>query len=921
MVKNLIGLLLLFFTISANSQLITISTYLSNPTNGQIQNVILDFHTDSGFEAHYCDMINSEFRTKATNFYYTDSKFYNLQSSGSMLIEGERYKYVYDLEYKNCILSEAGLFKFPINDIFYFTYADYLGRIYFSGIDDLNQFDGLNYDIGRIQSFANSKYENLNKTERIHYDLTIVNNEVFPLRVSTNVVNVLDTTFNFKRTIYLDARIASFATVAYSCDSIVTYGIGTQERFLKDTIYPASDFADDTLFVYTVDLKTGKCTKFTEHYFYISNSNISSGVFASSRSEFFASDPNCDLLVDLDFDNSGGLFPYDFCYSEKVCGGSNVLISDDDVYVHSMAPIDSLTFTISNFKDFGGEGLEYSGTNFELLKRSDSSYVLLPVTADLSDVAYQLAIHQISYFNYTSIPGPGIRTVTLIAHNRIKSSEAAKFFVDVQGYPYAGRDTVIYYCNHLEISDMASVMGEKLGGGQWLPTTTFYNSFNNFIDVDSIYKYVMTNKCGSDTASLKLVGGRLGKILPPDTLICDSDSLFVNLSLPVQGKVTWEDGTNGLLKYLLPTGMHTVHFLSEDGCEETDTIYVNERIITFPDFVDFITCNTDTLMFNGLVYPVRPRLWIQFENPDGCDTLKALNIIVKGVLEKSREVFVCEGGSFLDEIGNAHESGSSFETLRMAVGRACDTLVRTNVVAIPDPDPQIGGDTIICFGSSTRLHATEHNSYRWNTGSETRDIIVSGGSFAVTVWDTLDCQATATIIVVERPEWQLQMLETLEVEEGKFYDLILDGDSARISSVDVSPENFTLNKTYSQIPWNALREGEYVLTFKDEIGCFVKKELLIRFKNVSDRILPNVMKLGSSDNNYWESPIQENQTFESLQIFDRWGNKIFVSTSEPKWNGTSNLRSVIQGVYVYILEFKDEKGILSRQVGEILLLE
>lgn len=62
----------------------------------------------------------------------------------------------------------------------------------------------------------------------------------------------------------------------------------------------------------------------------------------------------------------------------------------------------------------------------------------------------------------------------------------------------------------------------------------------------------------------------------------------------------------------------------------------------------------------------------------------------------------------------------------------------------------------------------------------------------------------------------------------------------------------------------------------------------------------------------------------NLQIFDRWGNKIYTSTFiDDKWNGRINGHEVLSGVYVYRMqvEFIKEKRVYSQsKTGTVTIL-
>ncbi|MBN2747049.1 MAG: gliding motility-associated C-terminal domain-containing protein, partial [Bacteroidales bacterium] len=80
------------------------------------------------------------------------------------------------------------------------------------------------------------------------------------------------------------------------------------------------------------------------------------------------------------------------------------------------------------------------------------------------------------------------------------------------------------------------------------------------------------------------------------------------------------------------------------------------------------------------------------------------------------------------------------------------------------------------------------------------------------------------------------------------------------------------------------------------------------------------------------SPILENRIFKPLgafinpenylfQIFDRWGNLVFLSTNPADfWDGTKNGKDLIGGVYMYLLKYQNLKGELILKRGSVTMI-
>jgi gliding motility-associated-like protein len=59
-----------------------------------------------------------------------------------------------------------------------------------------------------------------------------------------------------------------------------------------------------------------------------------------------------------------------------------------------------------------------------------------------------------------------------------------------------------------------------------------------------------------------------------------------------------------------------------------------------------------------------------------------------------------------------------------------------------------------------------------------------------------------------------------------------------------------------------------------------------------------------------------------MQIFDRWGNLIFVTTNWDKgWDGTYMGKEVQSGQYVCKVKYFDNKGFPTDQIGSVIVTE
>jgi trimeric autotransporter adhesin len=62
-------------------------------------------------------------------------------------------------------------------------------------------------------------------------------------------------------------------------------------------------------------------------------------------------------------------------------------------------------------------------------------------------------------------------------------------------------------------------------------------------------------------------------------------------------------------------------------------------------------------------------------------------------------------------------------------------------------------------------------------------------------------------------------------------------------------------------------------------------------------------------------------TVESLEIYNRWGQKVYESTDQQaQWDGRANGEEAASDVYVYKIRWRKGDGSLTIKTGEVTLL-
>ena len=128
------------------------------------------------------------------------------------------------------------------------------------------------------------------------------------------------------------------------------------------------------------------------------------------------------------------------------------------------------------------------------------------------------------------------------------------------------------------------------------------------------------------------------------------------------------------------------------------------------------------------------------------------------------------------------------------------------------------------------------------------------------------------------------------------------------------------------VVWGMFGEGFHTITveFEDGIGCPADPISLmvnVTICQTTTMWAPNCFTPdGDENNNIW-SPIGYNYQEANYFIVNRWGQVIFESFNlEYGWDGTYQGKMCPDGVYIFVLNWKDYKGARRSRHGHITLL-
>jgi gliding motility-associated-like protein len=326
-------------------------------------------------------------------------------------------------------------------------------------------------------------------------------------------------------------------------------------------------------------------------------------------------------------------------------------------------------------------------------------------------------------------------------------------------YTFLGNDTTLCLGDSLVLDASFPASGHYWSNGAIDSIVT--------IDTAGVYWVEITNACASyrDTIVVNYYQP-ISVDLGPDSAICPGDSLLLNASFPysIYG---WSNGSSDSAIYATYEGWFWVDVI--DSCSSLrDSVYVS--LIQEPTYslpADTILCDGDVLSFsfNPSLYDAAMNgsfgadsvfqisqagtYWVEWAN--ACFVVRD-TMVVTGMQEPAANLnasyTLCPGDSVV--LGQANfnanflwSNGSTESSISVsspgvyyfnavnACGQASDTAL---VDFVPEPNPQLGNDTILCEGEFVLLQSGGGAQVLWSDGSTGNTLLVgSDGNYWVSV--------------------------------------------------------------------------------------------------------------------------------------------------------------------------------------------
>ncbi len=252
------------------------------------------------------------------------------------------------------------------------------------------------------------------------------------------------------------------------------------------------------------------------------------------------------------------------------------------------------------------------------------------------------------------------------------------------------------------------------------------------------------------------------------------------------------------------------------------------------------------------------------------------------------------------------------QTSQISIAPSEQIMVAQQQVTASCADSTNGAINITPSGGSTPY------GYLWSNGATSQNLNrVGAGSFSLVVTDSLGCSATFTGNVP---------VENFSVSISAIPDsVILSGDEVtlNVNGAGAASAIWQPLVTFNDINGLSVTDGPvattvYHVSATSVNGCDASASLKIVVHPKPQWLIPTGFSPnGDGVNDYFHIVLRGPVDFVSMSIFNRWGEKIFETTSQdPGWDGTFQERPQPVGVYVYQLQLRNKLNGANTAVSE-----
>jgi gliding motility-associated-like protein len=257
---------------------------------------------------------------------------------------------------------------------------------------------------------------------------------------------------------------------------------------------------------------------------------------------------------------------------------------------------------------------------------------------------------------------------------------------------------------------------------------------------------------------------------------------------------------------------------------------------------------------------------------------------------------------------------------------ACSVQKMITIVVVPNVTPTISQNKTICKGEKAAFSAAGGDTYEWrpttalsNTNSAT---VVSTATasqiYTVYISNKGSCGNTATVALVVNPLPKVNAGEdvTFNVDDQIFLNATGTGTMTWISGEEIVCKDCPTTQLTPK------RSGCYVIQTVNEFGCKAQDEVCVTITYDYGIYIPNTFTPnGDGKNDEFKVFAYSVQPDIKMEIFDRWGEKLFSSEDINKgWDGKYKGNDCKADTYIYKVSYKGVDNKTTTKTGHVSIL-
>jgi gliding motility-associated-like protein len=462
----------------------------------------------------------------------------------------------------------------------------------------------------------------------------------------------------------------------------------------------------------------------------------------------------------------------------------------------------------------------------------------------------------------------------------------------------------------------------------------------------------------ADSILVTVAPGLLDFNLGNDTTLCTGDSLLLKPKRKYNSYL-WQDGSTKDSFMVKTAGDYQLTVTDSCGNTKPDMIHVDFRSSIALDLgAPRTKCKTDKLLIvppdgfqkydwtpdyniaissiggEVIVFPTQDTVYhLTVTDASGCKGSADLTVNIYPSVDFSlgNDTAICAGGSASFSAGTgfttyAWSSGASSSFIIANTAGEYSVMVKdqnncklfdtVSLTVYPKPDIQITGGAVICKDQSLILDAgSGFVSYVWQDGTRARSFNVTDtGFYRVQVIDAHQCVAADSIYIQQFAESPAHFLPMDTIVCSYLGALIQPNN-------DFLQYSWSTGETGKSI--QVKTAGEYILNVIDQQGCRGSDSIRIALKDCEALLVfPNAFTPNhDGHNDIFRLKYPGHATDYNLQIFNRWGQKIFeTSDTSFGWDGKLNDQLQPEGNYVWIVRYTDNSGKKQNMQGSVVLI-